>query len=106
MLDFDCSSLLGPPARCLNQQKLLNRPRMPKSVFNFLGIFQYAMAFFLQLFHVYEVRICLHIYRATELGQKLGPISIAMMIESLIGNQIFLIFHDWKMLPNLEILYL
>ena len=90
----------------LNQQIALNWSGIQESVFNFLGIFSICYGFVLQLFHIYEVRICLHIYRGMELGQKLEQESIELMIESLIGNQIFLNLHDLTKLPILEILHL
>ena len=104
--DFNCKSLLTLPATCLNQYKALNWLGTQESVLTFLWIFLNWLWLFLQLSHVCMIRVCLCIYRGMELGQNLAQKSIGMMIEYLIGNHIFLNLHDWKKLPNLEILHL
>ena len=102
-LEIDCQSFWEPPAVYWNQQMSLIHPRMQKTVLSFLGKFQYAMAFLQQLFHVCMIRVSLCIYRRLKLGQIFEQKSIGMMMQYLIGNHIFLYFHDWRKLPNLEI---
>ena len=74
--------------------------------FQFTWNFLNWLWFFLQLFHVHLIRVCLLMYKAIELGQKLGPISIALMIESLIEKSNILDFHDWINLPKLDFFHI